>query len=647
MTVHADGSITERRYWRPEYHFDENRNREDTARAIDEVMRDSVRYHNVADVEVGSFLSSGIDSSYMAACLAKEKPDIKTFTVGFECYKQAAANNAEGAGGKTMRDEISWARELADDLHIANTDKYIGEEEYWASLPRVQWHMDEPSADPSAVALYFVDQIAATQVKAVLSGEGADEFFGGYRIYQTPFSNAKVSWAPKGLLKGASHAMRALHLRGANYLERASETPEDWYYTNANGVAFTPEERASLLKGGCSAPTPQSLTAPVYAEVADLDETTRMQYVDLYFWLVGDILLKTDKMSMAHSLESRVPFLDRRVFDLSATIPTSLKANEQQTKLTLRDAAEFAIPKDWAQKEKLGFPVPVVNWLREERYYTMVKKWFTGDIAREHGAQVRVERRQGKGNVVRQMMRDIDADYYIMVDGDDTYPAEAAPELLAPLMNDEADMVVGDRLSNGTYGEENDRAFHGFGNNLVRFLIKAIYGFEFSDVMTGYRAYNEVFAKSMPVLSPGFEIETELSIHAVDKRWRIAEVPIDYRDRPEGSESKLNTFSDGMKVLMMILSLFKDYRPLALFSLLGLLLCVVGLLFGVPVIWEFAHTGLVPKLPTALLAVAFIFLGMLSFSCGLILDTVVKGARKQYELEVTRIYEECGKTTHA
>ena len=383
MTVHADGAIDERRYWRPEYHFDETRSREDTARAIDEVMRDSVRYHNVADVEVGSFLSSGIDSSYMAACLAKENPDIKTFTVGFECYKHAAANNAEGAGGKTMRDEISWARELADELGIANTDKYIGEEEYWASLPRVQWHMDEPSADPSAVALYFVDQIAATQVKAVLSGEGADEFFGGYRIYQTPFSNAKVSWAPKGLLRGASHAMRALHLRGANYLERASETAEDWYYTNANGVAFTPAERARLLKGGCNAPAPQSLTAPVYAEVASLDETTRMQYVDLYFWLVGDILLKTDKMSMAHSLESRVPFLDRRVFDLSATIPTCLKANEQQTKLTLRDAAQYAIPKDWAQKEKLGFPVPVVNWLREERYYTMVKEWFTGDIARE------------------------------------------------------------------------------------------------------------------------------------------------------------------------------------------------------------------------------------------------------------------------
>ena len=383
MTVHADGTITTRRYWRPEYHFDNQRSRQDTVEAIDEAMRDSVRYHNVADVEVGSFLSSGIDSSYMAACLAKENPDIKTFTVGFECYKDAAANNVEGAGGKTMRDEISWARELADDLHIANTSKYIGEAEYWESLPRVQWHMDEPSADPSAVALYFVDQIAATQVKAVLSGEGADEFFGGYRIYQTPFSNAKLSWAPRGLLRSASGAMRKLGIRGANYLERASETPEDWYYTNANGVAFTVEERAHLLKGGCDAATPQQLTAPVYAEVKDLDETTRMQYVDLYFWLVGDILLKTDKMSMAHSLESRVPFLDRRVFDVSATIPTPLKANESQTKLTLREASERAIPKDWAQKEKLGFPVPVVNWLREDRYYNQVKEWFTGDIARQ------------------------------------------------------------------------------------------------------------------------------------------------------------------------------------------------------------------------------------------------------------------------
>ena len=267
----------------------------------------------------------------------------------------------------------------------------------------------------------------------------------------------------------------------------------------------------------------------------------------------------------------------------------------------------------------------------------------TGRIAAEHGAIVRRETRQGKGNVVRQMLREIDADYYLMVDGDDTYPAEEAESLLAPLIADEADMVVGDRLSNGTYGRENNRAFHGFGNNLVRWLIKSIYGFEFSDVMTGYRAFNAVFAKTMPVLSPGFEIETELSIHAVDKRWRIAEVPIDYRDRPEGSTSKLNTFSDGMRVLFTILSLFKDYRPLALFGWIALVLCVLGLIAGVPVIIEFAQTGLVPRLPSALLAVGLVFVGALCFASGLILDTVVKGARKEYELEVTQAYESFGR----
>lgn len=263
----------------------------------------------------------------------------------------------------------------------------------------------------------------------------------------------------------------------------------------------------------------------------------------------------------------------------------------------------------------------------------------TARIAAEHGATVVKETRQGKGNVVRQMFREIDADYYIMVDGDDTYPAEKAVDLIMPLVEGRADMTVGDRLSNGSYGEENDRAFHGFGNNLVRFLIKLIYGFEFHDVMTGYRAFNRVFAKTMPVLSPGFEIETELSIHAVDKRWRITEVPIDYRDRPEGSESKLSTFSDGMKVLMTIMSLFKDYRPLALFSLVGAVFFVLGLVAGIPVVVEYAQSGLVPRLPSALLAVALIFIGFMSLACGLILDTTVKGYRKEYELEVTVAYE--------
>lgn len=263
----------------------------------------------------------------------------------------------------------------------------------------------------------------------------------------------------------------------------------------------------------------------------------------------------------------------------------------------------------------------------------------TASIARQHGAVVRREPRQGKGNVVRQMMRDIDAEYYIMVDGDDTYPAEAAPDLLAPLVADEADHVVGDRLSNGTYGEENTRAFHGFGNNLVRWLIKRLYGFEFKDVMTGYRAYNYVFAKSLPVLSPGFEIETELSIHAVDKRWRIAQVPIVYRDRPEGSVSKLNTFSDGAKVLGMIMSLAKDYRPLPFFNIIALIALIIGLCLGIPVIAEFNATGLVPRFPTAVLAAVLCGLAVLFFVSGLILDTVVKGNRRQWELDVMRLYE--------
>lgn len=390
MTVRADGSTSMTRYWRPEYAFDEGRTYEETVDEIDRVIRDSVRYHNVADVEVGSFLSSGIDSSYLAACLACENPEIKTFTVGFAEY--------EGE-----RDEISWAQELAGKLEVANASHHISEEEYWASLDRVQWHMDEPSADPSAVALYFVDKLAATQVKAVLSGEGADEFFGGYRIYQAPLSNAKLNWAPKGLLRGASKAMRAAHIRGANYLERASESVEDWYYTNANAVAFSVDERRALLLNPRSNTTPQELTAPVYAEVKGEDEVLRMEYVDLYFWLVGDILLKTDKMAMAHSLESRVPFLDKRVFELSATIPTRFKVSDEQTKLALRSAAERAIPQDWAQKEKLGFPVPVVNWLREERYYNRVREAFEGDIAAEFfntGELLRLldEHRAGKDN---------------------------------------------------------------------------------------------------------------------------------------------------------------------------------------------------------------------------------------------------------
>ena len=264
----------------------------------------------------------------------------------------------------------------------------------------------------------------------------------------------------------------------------------------------------------------------------------------------------------------------------------------------------------------------------------------TSEIARAHGATVRFEPRQGKGNVVRSMFRDIEADYYVMVDGDDTYPAETAPALLAPLVAGEADMTVGDRLSNGTYDRENKRAFHGIGNNMVRWLIKAIYGFSFSDVMTGYRAFTRAFVKTMPVLSTGFQIETEISIHAVDKRWRVTNVPVDYRNRPEGSQSKLSTFGDGAKVPMAIGALFKDYRPLAFFAVMALIFVLLGLVVGVPVIAEYFATGLVPRLPSAVLAAALVFCGALALASGVILDTVAKAERRHWELCV---YEEIEK----
>lgn len=264
----------------------------------------------------------------------------------------------------------------------------------------------------------------------------------------------------------------------------------------------------------------------------------------------------------------------------------------------------------------------------------------TAKLAKESGAIVRHEPRQGKGNVVRQMFRDIDADCYLMVDGDDTYPAEAAAALAAPILSGEADMTVGDRLSNGTYAEQNKRAFHGFGNDLVRTMIRWIYGYSFDDVMTGYRAMSRPFVKTFPVLSEGFQIETELSIHAVDRRWRIADVPIDYRDRPEGSESKLDTVGDGVKVVCAIASLFKNYRPLKFFSLIALVLALVGLILGLPVVGEFLATGLVPRLPTAVLAVAFMFLCGLSLATGLILDNVAKTERKEWELQVYRVFQE-------
>ena len=261
----------------------------------------------------------------------------------------------------------------------------------------------------------------------------------------------------------------------------------------------------------------------------------------------------------------------------------------------------------------------------------------TADIAAAAGAVVRHESRRGKGNVVRSMFRDVDADCYVMVDGDDTYPAEVAPALIAPIAAGEADMAVGDRISNGSYGAENGRRFHGFGNDLVRWLIRILYGYSFEDVMTGYRAFSRAFVKTMPVMSQGFQIETEISVWAVDRRWRVVDVPIDYRDRPEGSESKLSTYSDGMLVLAAIASLFRDYRPMAFFGWVSVIFVALGLVAGVPVIAEYLDTSYVSKLPSAVLAVALMLCAALSFAAGTILDSVARANRRRWELEVYRV----------
>ena len=261
----------------------------------------------------------------------------------------------------------------------------------------------------------------------------------------------------------------------------------------------------------------------------------------------------------------------------------------------------------------------------------------TFEIAKENGAIVKKEYRQGKGNVVRSMFMDIDADIYVMVDGDDTYPSEFVHELIKPIITGEANMVIGDRLSNGTYKNENKRAFHNLGNFMVKTLINKLFSSNINDIMTVYRSFDKEFVKAMPVLSEGFEIETEISIHALDKKFLVKEIPILYRDRPEGSFSKLNTFNDGLKVIKTIFTLFKDYKPLIFFSIGSLILFILGLAVGTPVIIEFIETRFITKLPSAVLAVGFVILSTLSLSCALILDTVVKQNKRIYELHLIQI----------
>lgn len=260
----------------------------------------------------------------------------------------------------------------------------------------------------------------------------------------------------------------------------------------------------------------------------------------------------------------------------------------------------------------------------------------TAEIAKENGAIVKHEYKQGKGNVVRSMFRDIEADIYVMVDGDDTYPSEEVHKLIEPVVKGEADMAIGDRLTNGTYQKENKRHFHEFGNDLVKKAINILFDTRLKDIMTGYRVFNKMFVKNMPVMSPKFEIETEMSLHALDKRFNIKEISIVYRDRPEGSVSKLNTISDGIKVVKTIIKMFKDFKPRKFYYFISLIFIILGLIVGIPVIVEFLKTNYIAKVPSAILATGLIILSIIIAQCGTILDTVTKQHREKYELELLR-----------
>lgn len=262
----------------------------------------------------------------------------------------------------------------------------------------------------------------------------------------------------------------------------------------------------------------------------------------------------------------------------------------------------------------------------------------TAIIAEKAGAIVRYEYRQGKGNVIRSMFREIEADCYLMIDGDDTYPAESAQALCNLVLNGKADMVIGDRLSS-TYFQENKRPFHNLGNELVRNSINLLWhpSKPILDVMTGYRAFSPIFVKTFPILSEGFEIETEMTIHALDKNLMIESIPVQYKDRPDGSESKLNTYSDGMKVLLTIFNLYRDYKPLRFFGLITILCIILSIILFIPVFIEYIETGFVPRFPTLITSAFIMLVGLLSFVCGLILDTNAKNSRKNIEIQMNLI----------
>ena len=360
---YKDGKMDMQRYWIPEFNAEEDKPLEYWVDEIEKTFDDSVNAHKIADVEVGSFLSSGVDSSYVACSADVDK----TFTVGFD--------NGE------KYNEISYAKELSELIPVKNYSKTITPEEFWGNFGKIQYHMDEPLADPSAVALYFVCNTASKYLKVVMSGEGADEIFGGYNIYKEPLAVPVYDKFPirRFIGKVASHLPKK---SGINFLIRRGKKLEDRFIGNA--YMFTEEERKKLLKIKTDAPSPAEVVKPFYDRVKDKDPVTKMQFVDLNAWMVGDILLKADKMSMANSLEVRVPFLDKKIMELAERIPLKYRVNDENTKFAMRKAALRRMPEKWAGKKKLGFPVPTRVWLKEDKYYNIVKEKFTSEVAQKY-----------------------------------------------------------------------------------------------------------------------------------------------------------------------------------------------------------------------------------------------------------------------
>lgn len=360
---YRNGEVETTRYFEPRFNPNEEMSEEQAVNEIEKVFENSVNAHKIADVEVGCFLSSGVDSSYVSTYFA----DQKTFTVGFDFGKKY--------------NEISWAENLSKKIGVEHHTHLISSEEFWDAVPTVQYHMDQPLADPSCIALYFVSRLASQYVKVVLSGEGADELFGGYTCYNDPrVFKIYQTIVPHCIRKAIRAVCRKLpDIKGRDYLIRACDPLEERYIGNA--FMYDYKQKKDLLKDPSIATRPQDYTRKYYYRCRKYDDVTKMQYLDINMWMVGDILLKADRMSMANSLELRVPFLDKEVFKVASSLPTSLRCNKSNTKYAMRKAAVRHMPEETAEKEKLGFPVPTRVWLRDEKYYNVVKKKFKGKTA--------------------------------------------------------------------------------------------------------------------------------------------------------------------------------------------------------------------------------------------------------------------------